>query len=100
MSFEHFLGVATFCRDAFMPCKAEEGLAGTLPSSNFKDSIGYYGYIENEFSWTERKELDSEGRSVLTQHEVQVRTNYKARLQSNLLIELNNIKSFLEFLKY
>ena len=66
------LGVATFCRDSLTPTKAEEGLAGTLPSSSFEDSVGYYGQIEHEFSWSERKELDSEGRSILTQHEIQV----------------------------
>ena len=67
------LGVATFCRDSFTPTKAEEGLGGTLASSDFEDSIGYYGHINQEFTWSERRELDSEGRAVLTQHEVQVR---------------------------
>lgn len=79
-----YSGVATFCRDSFTPCRAEEGLAGTLPSSNFKDSIGHYGQIENEFSWGERKELDSEGRSVLTQHEVQINGSIRSLVIINV----------------
>ena len=55
-----------------MPTKAEEGLAGTLPSKEFIDSVGCYGDIEREFTFSERKALDAEGRAILTQHDVQV----------------------------
>ena len=36
-----YSGVATYVKSAFMPIKAEEGLAGTLPSSKNPDCIGH-----------------------------------------------------------
>ena len=68
----NLLGVATFCRHYCTPTKAEEGLAGTLPSKEFFDSVGCYGDIAREFSLAERKDLDAEGRAILTQHDIQV----------------------------
>ena len=73
----YFKGVATFCRHTCTPIRAEEGLAGTLPSTEFFDSVGYYGHIEQEFSLTERKELDAEGRAIITQHNIKVHLVYK-----------------------
>ena len=66
------LGVATFCRPGFTPFKSEEGLTGTLPSSKFDDSIGFYDGIEDEFSAEDLRALDNEGRCVLTCHQVEV----------------------------
>ena len=72
-NFVYNVGVATFCRNNIAtPCRSEEGLAGTLPSSNFSDSVGYYGDIEREFTLDERKALDAEGRAIITQHDVKV----------------------------
>ena len=73
----YFKGVATFCRHTCTPIRAEEGLAGTLPSTEFFDSVGYYGDIEQEFSLAERKELDAEGRAIITQHDIKVHLVYR-----------------------
>jgi len=70
------LGVATFCRPGFTPFKSEEGLTGTLPSSKFDDSIGFYDGIEDEFSAEDLRALDNEGRCVLTCHQVEVTLIY------------------------
>jgi AP endonuclease-2 len=64
------LGVATFCREGFAPTHSEEGLAGTLPSSQEVDCIGCYGAIDQHFNPNEKKSLDSEGRCIMTQHDV------------------------------
>ena len=80
--YNYFTGVATFCRHACTPIRAEEGLAGTLSSTEFFDSVGYYGDIEQEFSLTERKELDAEGRAIITQHDIKVHFVYKRQKRS------------------
>ena len=80
-------GVATFCRHTCTPIRAEEGLAGTLPSTEFFDSVGYYGDIEQEFSLAERKELDAEGRAIITQHDIKVHLVYRRQNRS----EKNNL---------
>ncbi|XP_069693064.1 DNA-(apurinic or apyrimidinic site) endonuclease 2-like [Periplaneta americana] len=61
-------GVATFCRDDFTPCRAEEGLSGLLPSAQVEDSVGCYGDMESKFSRRDMRRLDNEGRTVVTQH--------------------------------
>ena len=78
----YFKGVATFCRHTCTPIRAEEGLAGTLPSTEFFDSVGYYGDIEQEFSLAERKELDAEGRAIITQHDIKVHLVYRRQKRS------------------
>ena len=83
--YNYFTGVATFCRHACTPIRAEEGLAGTLSSTEFFDSVGYYGDIEQEFSLTERKELDAEGRAIITQHDIKVHLVYKRQKRSVIL---------------
>jgi AP endonuclease-2 len=65
-------GVATYCKDAFTPFKAEEGLSGLFASSLAVDSVGCYGSIGAEFSKVELQELDFEGRAVITQHKIKV----------------------------
>ena len=67
--------MATFCRPNFTPSKSEEGLTGSLPSSKFEDSIGFYDGIEEEFSQEDLKALDSEGRCVITCHQIEVKRN-------------------------
>ena len=82
----YFTGVATFCRHTCTPIRSEEGLAGTLPSTEFFDSVGYYGDIEQEFSLAERKELDAEGRAIITQHDIKVHLVYRRQKRSVNLI--------------
>jgi len=65
-----YSGVATFCKTDFTPIQAEEGLGSTLPSSSNSDNIGYNENILQEFSLEELKSLDSEGRCVITQHQI------------------------------
>lgn len=64
-----YSGVATFCKKDFTPVKSEEGLGGTLPSSEEKDAIGHYEEVNAEFVSEDLKALDQEGRCVLTQHQ-------------------------------
>lgn len=67
-----YSGVATYCKDAFTPFRAEEGLSGLFASSDAVDSVGCYGNIRAEFSKMELKELDYEGRAVITQHKIRI----------------------------
>lgn len=64
--------MATYCKNAFTPFRAEEGLSGLFASSDATDSVGCYGSIRAEFSKMELKELDFEGRAVITQHKIKV----------------------------
>ena len=65
--------MATFCKNgSATPIRSEEGLGGTLPSSDFPDSVGCYDGINHEFSQEELKALDAEGRAVITQHRLKV----------------------------
>ncbi|XP_034251614.1 DNA-(apurinic or apyrimidinic site) lyase 2-like isoform X2 [Thrips palmi] len=66
-----YSGVATFCRESATPICAEEGLSGILQSKAQFDTVGCYDGLENEFSPQELKRLDSEGRTVITQHKIQ-----------------------------
>lgn len=64
-----YSGVATYCRERATPTLAEEGLSGTsLVSKNQSDNVGCLGDVEIQFSPQELKRLDSEGRTVITQH--------------------------------
>ncbi|KAJ1530738.1 hypothetical protein ONE63_005593 [Megalurothrips usitatus] len=65
-----YSGVATFCRERATPMRAEEGLSGTLQNQDQSDTVGCTNGIENEFSPQELKRLDSEGRTVITQHKI------------------------------
>jgi hypothetical protein len=47
-------------------------LSGLFASSDAVDSVGCYGSIRAEFSEMELKELDFEGRAVITQHKIKV----------------------------
>ena len=62
-------GTANFCRDAVTPTAAEEGLSGQLVSQS-EGSIGCPGNVA-EFKSEELFSLDSEGRAVITQHEIE-----------------------------
>ena len=65
-----YSGVATFCKAEFTPFQAEEGLAGTLPSSKFQDSVCLTENLAQEFPAEELKNLDAEGRCVITVHKI------------------------------
>lgn len=64
--FQSILGVATFCRDSTTPCAAEEGLTSAWTD---EPAIGCYGNTE-EFTTDQLACLDKEGRTVLTEHEL------------------------------
>ncbi len=65
-----YSGVATFCKSNVTPICAEEGLSGLFAPD--KDSVGHYQNLNVEFSQEELKNLDSEGRCVLTLHQIEV----------------------------
>ena len=63
-----YSGVATFCSSAAAtPERAEDGLAVT------KGGVGGLNDLEAEFTPEEIKDLDSEGRCVITVHKTDVR---------------------------
>ncbi|KAH3881672.1 hypothetical protein DPMN_005599 [Dreissena polymorpha] len=68
MSVAIVLGVANYCKDSATPVKAEEGLSGGL-TTNKNGSIGCYGN-QTSFLEDELKDLDAEGRTIITQHRV------------------------------
>lgn len=67
-TFLLLLGTANFCRDTVTPNSAEEGLSGVLSTSEV-GTVGSYGN-QTSFSADELKDLDAEGRTVITQHRV------------------------------
>lgn len=69
----NFSGVATYCRENATPSKAEEGITGKLNSVT--NRIEFCENIESGFTDSELKELDSEGRCVMTLHQFKVNTN-------------------------
>ena len=74
-----YSGVATFCSSSWTPTHAEEGLGGTLaPEAEDGKAHGHsvggrHPAIKQEFSQQELKDLDAEGRAILTKHSVKVR---------------------------
>ena len=58
-------GVVTFCKDTYTPLAAEEGLTGALATAK-STGIGCYPYLED----SPMIALDSEGRAVLTEHQL------------------------------
>ncbi|XP_032890405.1 DNA-(apurinic or apyrimidinic site) endonuclease 2 [Amblyraja radiata] len=61
-----YSGVATYCRDEARPFWAEEGLSGLLTLGVRATGIG------EEMTDRELRELDSEGRAVITKHRVRL----------------------------
>ena len=55
-----------------------------MPCKQFADSVGFYGDIEQEFTLDERKDLDAEGRAVITQHDVKVGQMKKSLIVINV----------------
>lgn len=64
-------GVATYCRDGVIPFKAEEGITGMLNSVS--DRIESFDLVQNHYSGDELRDLDAEGRCVMTLHQFKVR---------------------------
>ncbi|XP_033115453.1 DNA-(apurinic or apyrimidinic site) lyase 2-like [Anneissia japonica] len=62
-----YSGVAIYCKDAVVPVLAEEGISGVLTAS--QEGIGCYGDT-SDFSDEDLHALDSEGRSIMTQHKI------------------------------
>ncbi|XP_060081364.1 DNA-(apurinic or apyrimidinic site) endonuclease 2-like isoform X1 [Ylistrum balloti] len=73
-----YSGVANFCRDTATPYSAEEGLTSLL---NQKDDgkVESYGDVTH-FSTDELEALDAEGRTVITQHQIQTGDGKDAHL--------------------
>jgi AP endonuclease-2 len=65
--------VATFCRINAAPVRAEEGLSGILVPPGCTDAVGTYGIASKQLSTREKKNLDAEGRAVISQHLLNVR---------------------------
>lgn len=65
--------MATYCKHDCTPYKAEEGLAGTF--SSHTDQINYYDNVHSSFTDEELRDLDAEGRCVMTLHKFKV-TNF------------------------
>lgn len=64
-----YSGVATFCKDAFRPLAAEEGLSGLWTPVECHDALGYYGN-NSDVDEKHLRSIDGEGRALLTLHEI------------------------------
>lgn len=64
-----YSGVATFCKDAVTPTKAQEGLFDTFEKNCAGEIIGCYGDLKSIFSDDRSSQLDKEGRTIITQFE-------------------------------
>lgn len=81
-----YSGVATFCKNSCIPCRAEEGLTDVLNNMPSEcEIVAHYGDT-SEFTKEELKELDSEGRTIITQHEIE---NKDGNSQNRLLTIIN-----------
>ncbi|KAF4529370.1 hypothetical protein B566_EDAN017638 [Ephemera danica] len=63
--------VATYCKEAVGPVRAEEGLTGILVPSDCADAVGSYGNTSGHLTSSGKRSLDAEGRAVITQHSLQ-----------------------------
>lgn len=63
-----YSGVATYCRDNVTPFRAQEGLFKTFEAEAGDGKIGRYGQLESMFTIQRMRELDIEGRTIITQH--------------------------------
>ncbi|XP_066932993.1 DNA-(apurinic or apyrimidinic site) endonuclease 2-like [Clytia hemisphaerica] len=67
-----YSGVVTYCKKSCCPVAAEEGITGVLCSTEKTQSIGYYPTsFHDEFTTQELKDLDSEGRVIITEHKLE-----------------------------
>ncbi|XP_059813608.1 DNA-(apurinic or apyrimidinic site) lyase 2 [Hypanus sabinus] len=63
-----YSGVATYCTDDVAPFAAEEGLSGVLSGSGAPFPLG----LTDQFSDQELRQLDSEGRALITKHRLRL----------------------------
>ena len=70
-------GVATYCRDSVTPIRAEEGLTQTYCSAS--DNIGFYEHLHEAYTDDDLKDIDSEGRCIITQHTVKTLNGESSR---------------------
>lgn len=66
-----YSGTANYCKESVTPSQAEEGLSGALSASD-DGTVGHYGN-QTMFSEDELKDLDAEGRAVITQHRIRLK---------------------------
>ncbi|XP_055356604.1 DNA-(apurinic or apyrimidinic site) endonuclease 2-like [Paramacrobiotus metropolitanus] len=83
-----YSGVVNYCRDRVRPVAAEEGLSGYLATANGRqpaaDTVGCYGNL-TDFPDGELKDLDGEGRTVITEHQFR---DKEGRLQTVCVINV------------
>lgn len=65
-----YSGVATYVKNSCTPVATEDGITGYL-SKSAGDGIGGTHLLQQEFTQDELKNLDSEGRCVITKHQIQ-----------------------------
>ena len=75
-----YSGVATFCKNAVTPIKAQTGLGNTYEDDAGADLIGCYGNLASMFTADRLKEIDLEGRAVITLHELKNSSGNKKKL--------------------
>ena len=63
-------GVATYCKNAFAPVRAQAGLTDAFEAEADQGKIGCYGKQSSVLAPERLEEIDSEGRAVLTQHAI------------------------------
>ncbi|XP_069741059.1 DNA-(apurinic or apyrimidinic site) endonuclease 2 isoform X1 [Narcine bancroftii] len=63
-----YSGVATYCMDNAIPLTAEEGLSGLLANQ----AVPVPHWLAEEFSEQELRELDNEGRALITKHRIRL----------------------------
>nr|XP_045581342.1 DNA-(apurinic or apyrimidinic site) endonuclease 2-like isoform X2 [Procambarus clarkii] len=83
-----YSGVATFCSQSATPFASQEGLSG-IYDGELRDGSGTVEALPAEWEREELKDLDSEGRAVITQHLIKIFEKRLDRLYlSNFLVPL------------
>ena len=78
-----YSGVAIFCKNSVTPIKVQAGLSD-IYEQDANTAIGCYGDLFSVFTKERIKELDTEGRTLITQHELN-----NTRNKYNKLIIIN-----------
>lgn len=79
-----YSGVATYCSQHATPSAAQEGLSG-MYGGELHDRVGTMEALLTAWSEDELKDLDSEGRAVITQH------TFKGKDGTNLEVAVINV---------
>ena len=75
-----YSGVVTFCKNAASPIKAQTGLSDGYENDAGNTAVGCYGNLSSLFTGDRLKEMDAEGRTVITQHQFQETNGEKRNL--------------------